>query len=359
MVRARSFASTAVVGAALSLAAACGSGSSGGAGNGNAGGSPCDALFDMLVGNGKCPAQTPLPAAELSRIKPRFEQSCQNALALPGSGLTSDTLSACLSALQMLPCHSNIDSVPACQFIGSLGGGAACVSDAQCQSGSCDYSLGSPADGGFMVPACGTCDPLIPVGGSCVNRSGCAPGSACDAMSGSNGSATCTKITQGAAGASCDDQAARCADGLYCDPSTHTCTATKASGAPCSGSEECTAPLVCGGSSAVGMGTTCQPPGQAGAGCTYDEQCAPGLGCDTSKMQCATVSWAAAGQPCGGTVRCLVGGCPTPTAGSMALCPKVVPDGQPCDATDPTSTCDTFASCMAGKCVLDNSQTCM
>jgi|GEM_PF-2212248 len=356
MVRARSVASTVVASAVLSLAVACGGRSSGNSATGGTGGSACDRLFDLFMGTGTCPAQTPLPADELSRLRPRFEQSCQNALSLPGSGLTSGTLSACVSALQALPCGSTTDNVPACQFTGSLAAGTSCISGEQCQSGSCIYSGSGSPDGGVSTPSCGACSTLAQVGGACGDNQTCAPGSAC--VPGA-GTATCTAITHGAAGASCDDIEALCADGLYCDATTRKCTATKASGAPCSGSNECTPPLVCGGASPVGMGTTCQSAGQAGTGCSFDEQCASGLGCDSSKNQCATVSWASAGQPCGGGVRCLVGSCPPSASGASSVCPKVIPDGQPCKDTDPTTTCDTFSSCVGGTCLLSGSQTCM
>jgi hypothetical protein len=39
--------------------------------------------------------------------------------------------------------------------------------------------------------------------------------------------------------------------------------------------------------------------------------------------------------------------------GVAGTCPSVIADGQPCpDVTDPTTTCDTLASCIGGTCVL-------
>jgi hypothetical protein len=45
----------------------------------------------------------------------------------------------------------------------------------------------------------------------------------------------------------------------------------------------------------------------------------------------------------------------------MGKCPTVIPDGQACNPSDPTTSCDTFAgfaSCHNGTCVLEGSQVC-
>jgi hypothetical protein len=108
---------------------------------------------------------------------------------------------------------------------------------------------------------------------------------------------------------------------------------------------------------------TCQSAGTAGSACHGDGDCAVGLGCVTPVRDgpgtCGTVTF---GDTCNDSksVRCLVGvpslplpdepfGTCDPEAGAAA-CPTVIPDGQPCGA--PSSTCDTFASCIDALCVL-------
>jgi hypothetical protein len=182
-------------------------------------------------------------------------------------------------------------------------------------------------------------------------------------------------------GASCDDLSASCATGLYCSMQTSTCAPLQTAGAPCGegGGDPggCEAPLGCGDPP-----STCSS-GSAGAACVTDQQCAPGLGCvpvgpcasggEVARIgcspsgQCIAVGWPAAGQSCNDAFRCLVGSCgsenglvPIPSQGNdgglvAATCPKVVPDGQPCSAS---STCDTFAECFQGRCILLDAVAC-
>ena len=102
----------------------------------------------------------------------------------------------------------------------------------------------------------------------------------------------------------------------------------------------------------VGESASCAPPSAAGGPCGGRNDCAPDLDCDLTAFACVAVTWAGAGQPCGGTTRCLVGACPAPGSGAPSVCPTVIPDGQPCSPDDATSTCDTLANCVNGACLL-------
>jgi hypothetical protein len=64
-------------------------------------------------------------------------------------------------------------------------------------------------------------------------------------------------------------------------------------------------------------------------------------------------------------VRCLVGTCATTTDDEGAgTCPTVIADGDPCAigidyvSSADTETCDTFAQCSQGVCVLGAPATC-
>jgi hypothetical protein len=89
-----------------------------------------------------------------------------------------------------------------------------------------------------------------------------------------------------------------------------------------------------------------------GATCEQDLTCAAGLGCGLASQTCGPITWASSGQACGDLVRCLVGDC------NDGICPSVIADGHACTVGDPSSTCDTFAQCQGGTCVLQDSQVC-
>ncbi len=104
-----------------------------------------------------------------------------------------------------------------------------------------------------------------------------------------------------------------------------------------------------------------------GGACQYNAECALGLGCVSGT--CAPVSWVSAGQPCGASVYCLVGDCdyggfgpplPGPDGGPpVGNCPTVIPDGQPCtNEPGASSTCDAYAECFEGNCVLTDAVAC-
>jgi hypothetical protein len=326
---------TALVVASLSAlaVASCQSSSSGPAAPAST--TPCGDYYDALD-NSPCSNGPTLPASEVARLRGRFEQICQSGVALPGSGLTDGTLEACASAVESAGCAAG--PVPAaCNITGTLPAGAACNQDFQCQSGGCFQSL-TPGEAGAS-DSCATCLPIAQLGQPCTTV--CPPGATCDH---SMATPTCVQVMLGDAGATCDGQALQCGTGLYCNNSA-TCAVLPAAGQPCTTNGLCAAPAAC-------VGPTCEPPGATGSTCEVDFTCAAGLGCGAASQTCGAVTWASAGQPCGDLVRCLVGDC------NGGICSTVIADGQACTVGDTSSTCDTFAQCQGGTCVLQDSQVC-
>jgi len=310
--------------------------------------SACDDYFQIAF-TGSCSGNVPLPASEVARIQARFDTLCNEALALPGMAITSGGLESCVAAIKAGGCSVADGQQPngPCTFsAGSLASGTSCLTDDQCQSGACTAGNEAP-DGGTVL--CGTCSTPVAVGQSCASGQSCGPSAVCNGPIGTSGP-TCATITFGAVGAACNDSSTECNAGLYCEPSTQKCAAPGDSGTACDTDQACTSPLVCPPAASPGASTTCQSPGAAGAACSEDAGCVVGLGC--TQAGCATVTWASAGQPCSDTVRCLVGGCPSTGTTVGGVCPTVIPDGQACTPSVATATCDTFANCEGGTCVL-------
>jgi hypothetical protein len=317
-----------------------------------------------------------LPPSEATRVEARFVQVCVNDIALPGSGMTTVSVEACASALDVSPCEFPAGQPLACNFHGSMPGGSRCNEGLQCQSGDCQGTAFFSPEGQIGPTTCGTCEPLVGVGQVCGHgnfSAGCASDAVCLLGAGMETAAeptyTCVAITQGDVGATCDDLSALCRTGLYCAAQTGTCSMLADAGAPCGDGAKplgdpggCVAPLAC-----VGTPGACAS-GGVGSPCTYDPDCAPGLGCAqaehctstgsgtfcSSSGTCSAITWAAPGQACdGGGTRCLVSTCGS-GSGLMPLavsedggaptgtCPMIAADGQPCD-----HQCDTLAECFS------------
>jgi hypothetical protein len=336
-----------------------------------------------------------LPASEMARVEARFVQVCLNGMALPGSGMTADSVEACAAALDASACELPDGEPVACNFSGTLPGGAPCNEGFQCQSGGCLGTAFLSPEGQIGPTTCGACAPFVEDGAVCAHAmfsGGCASDEICLIGPGMETAAqptyTCVRVTHGDTGATCDGLAASCKPGLYCAAQTGKCAALGDAGAACGEGASppgnpggCAAPLACVG--LQGM-ATCSL-GGAGAFCLRDVDCAAGLGCIPGPCSptiarigcgasgtCGPVTWAAPGQPCDGySTRCLVGDCGAPRltpprvgpdGGVMMLtCPAVTADGQPCAAQ-----CDTLAECFAtdsdaggtGACVLPDGVVC-
>jgi hypothetical protein len=320
-------------------------GSSGGSGGSSSGGAPagCDDYFTAIYGS--CLGGAALPASEITRLQGRFDTLCVDALALPGDAITSSALSACAAAVKSTGCAVLGQNPGPCALdTGTLTTGSSCVTGGQCQAGICTAGNTS-SDGGQTL--CGTCVAAVGVGQSCTSGQSCGPSATCNGSTG--GGETCVAITYGAAGVACNGSNTQCNPGLYCDPNAQKCAAPGGAGAPCNLDEACTPPLAC---PAVTGPSTCQAPGGAGGPCQDDADCASGFGCGQTSHTCATVTFVTGGQACGDYARCLVGNCPFTSGATGGACPTVIPDGQPCTTNDATSTCDTFANCDGGKCLL-------
>jgi hypothetical protein len=309
--------------------------------------SVCGDVFELAYGPTCDPTR---PASEVARDRSRYLTLCEAELTLPGVGISSAQLESCANALRSSGnclLSGNASTPTECQSLnwGTLASGAACSSGSQCESGNCNTA----SDAGLVgTSQCGSCTAPIALGGVCGADAGagnagfgCAMASACNAIS-----MTCQVITYGDVGATCGTNVAACGDGLYCDPTTELCTTPKPSGSACGMGQECASPLVC-----LAATNTCGSPGGNGASCESAGDCAPGFDCGPMS-QCVAISYAAAGQPCGGAVHCLVGSCAG--NGSSNVCPTIIPDGQSCTvgSTSSATTCDIFANCMNGVCTL-------
>jgi hypothetical protein len=320
----------------------------------------CDHVFDVLYV--QCAQATP-PADEIARQRQRYEQVCERGLALPGIAVTPEQLSACATQVAADGCRIS-GALAACLRPGTLGGDASCVDSLQCQSNSCSKPfLFNPDSGTSTMLACGSCEALIPVGQPCGSsvQGLCAPGAQC--VSGARASGTCVAAGGGEIGEPCGSapigsSTSSCNPGLFCD-SYGMCAVPEDAGAQCFESIQCAYPLSCivADPSRPGASSTCQSPHPAGALCQQDSDCAKGLACDSTTGRCAPLTWTGSGQPCSETAHCLVGNCPTGSAGSK--CPVVIPDGQPCRAQNsPAMTCDAFASCVDGVCSMAHGVAC-
>jgi hypothetical protein len=234
-------------------------------------------------------------------LQERWQTYCVSLTRLPGWKASPSDIESCAAAAATGGCTESLPA--ACQFIltGTLAVGATCQVGAQCQSGGCTPS----SEDGGGASACGTCSTLVPLGGSCsVPNTTCGPNAYCGLSGGA-----------------------------------YVCLSESVDAGP---------PLP-----TVGAGAACDT---ADGGV-----CGAGLTC-TASYTCETTTYAAAGQPCDVFAKmCLVGDCTNAGANKLpdggvqdtpGICPAVIPDGQPCDPTSTTSTCDTFAQCIQGSCQL-------
>jgi hypothetical protein len=345
--------SVAALGSAVGLAVACSGSSSPSSPPATQG--ACDHYFEVVFAT-SCSGPT-LPSGELARQQARWEQQCKAFFELPGITVSPTQLDRCASAIQALGCSPVATPIAACFWTGTLASGAACNEGAQCGSDSCGFSGGSACDGGSCNTNCGVCEPGATTGQPCgVAMPGGKQFIQCespdDACSGGS-SGECTPIVRGADGATCDGNALQCEQGLYCD-ATGKCATVVAQGAACNDqgrSNPCAAGLTCVQTTGTGKGT-CRGLGQSGATCSGDQDCASGFACSATSRTCGTVTWVDAGGTCSDLARCLIGGC------NAGRCPTVLSDGHRCNPSDLTATCDAFATCQNGTCVLADTVAC-
>jgi hypothetical protein len=306
--------------------------------------SACDELASVVVEALRCEyGSTALDSAYASAFASRYRTDCAAELTLPGVSVSLQQLNECIAAYEALDCSSpRTAKTPAsCGPLasGTRANGASCASSAQCQSLNCNFATSYSPDGGAFTPACGSCAATLAVGQPCTTGTEpCASHSYC-----LNG--ICVADNTVGDGGACN-LSSQCTGSLIC-VGAGTCGPIEDVGASCTGTSDCKMGLVCVSgacATALAAGATCSPAASA---------CDVGLVCDPTTLQCTSIGHASAGQPCDGEeVLCVAGSC------QNAICPPVIPDGQPCDENDHSSTCDIFAECQGGVCVLSGSGSC-
>lgn len=329
------------------------------------GGAVCDDYYTALVV--RCAALSSDPDQQ-AILRARFRQVCANQIKLPGSGMTPSRIDACSAALDLQDCQSGAPPPSECTFFGSLALDAPCNENAQCASGGCSANGNN---------GCGTCVRPPTVGDPCNLLVGCSGDAVCLNL-------ICVPVARGGIGAACGPlPAAQCGLGLYCARGNDagTCAALQQeAGAGCGGPSQfsfplpggCKPPLICND-----YPMTCQPPLASGTACNETVECANGLACVpqgpqvTDPWLCEPETWVGSGQPCDdyGSL-CLAGTCTfapmvsqlpsfEPDGGLVVgTCQAVIPDGQPCDLTNPAQTCEMFSNCFQGICEVVDSIVC-
>jgi phospholipase C len=255
---------------------------------------------------------------DLATCVTREKESCTNALASPDNGNNPTHTEACAQAIAGWACHDYLDgtNVPAscAQAKGGVAAGMTCELNGQCQTGFCAITPGS---------ACGACASAPAAGDSCARLTSCGQGLECTGD-------TQVCVVPGELGAGCG-RGAPCGAGLSCvgaNNANHVLGACQAAGAQ--------------------VGAVCDPTLKTAPGCDRNA----GLVCNSQSKQCASVTIAAAGQPCGDvgnqTALCAAAGsCSASGAGQTGTCLAAAADGQPCD-TVAGPGCEPQARCILG-----------
>lgn len=316
---------------------------SGGSGSTTAGNTCSNYASALRDRSARCGTESASPEQEATAIA-QLTALCTNALNAPGNGLPASAIDACANELR-----TTCDPVSGCDALrtatGTLPDGAACGSDAQCQGGECSKPSGS---GG-----CGKCTQRIPIGGACTSGSACAYPSTCA----SKGTSRVCAEPLGEGEVCYDPKApasspADCAVGLRCNPSNNTsspttCAKRGGSGATCQSLIDCQDGLAC-------VGGKCAPRLPNGSACTNTNECAAGA-CVNGK--CTPYQFVAAGAACGNEKRCRRGKCSGLTTG---VCIDPIAIGGSCspETTRGAPSCEGYATCIDGKCQLEDPARC-
>ena len=239
-------------------------------------------------------------------------RDCEGRIPLPRTGDLTAARTACITALG--GADACIDFLRQGEtgpcYIRGTGLADSCQDGTQCASGACERA-GSPSS---PPPACGSCAPDSPAGGTCGFGIGCAEGSGCVNTGGS--SYTCIAFV---------DDGASCAS------------------APCWADDKCS-------------GGTCVPRGDVGDACTANGECLFGEFCGKTDHVChAGVGIAKAGEDCGiyaglGVVycapplRCLPG-----AVAGVGKCGDALKEGDACTVVS-DNPCEGTLRCESGKC---------
>jgi hypothetical protein len=248
----------------------------------------------------------------------RAALACAPALGVVGSTLTASQIDQCAQAIAAESCEQFLDNdqPSACTYTGSLGPGATCGTDSQCQSGYC--RLGLPG-------ACGACATRAQAGQPGVD----------------GGRPAC--LTD-----------ADCVATLVC--AMGTCVAPAPAGVACGLAQPCQRTLAC-------VNGKCAPPVTLGGVCTLPTDCdgAHGAACNTNTHTCVALGMARSGDPCGvinGLLTDCVGGatCSGVNATLQGTCHPPAADNAPCG---PDIGCMAPAACTSGaRCTLPSPTNC-
>lgn len=249
-----------------------------------------------------------------------FLDICRLLLASPGFEGSTPAWDACATEWKDASC----DDPPRCWPHGTLRGGAACGSHAQCLGGYC--STGSvPKD-----LTCGVCEPAVGLGESCGDPKpapGCGSGLWCDATK------HCAKSVSHTLGESCDRAA-----GTFCRKGqcvNGVCTPPAGLGGAC-------AEVGCVAAYGCVNGVCTEPPGEGEACSTHF--CAAHLYCSQSKV-CVRMTQRAHGEACGGPeIECVAG---QYCNGGICTGSGPVPRGGACVTTN---DCKLPFACTGGTC---------
>lgn len=276
---------------------------------------------------------------EIGGLRTRYVASCVAELGLAGTTRTAADVETCASALEARACGTEPAFLPECALKpGTLGVGASCNVDAQCQEGVCLVDASGTS--------CGRCVAPLADGDSCSQGSSfCRPGSACLGSIDAPVPTTCKRLSYADAGG-------ECGGGTYCRPG-YVCG--KAPGAPAkcipryAPGERCADEACREDSFCDRVAGKCTSRGKDGEACDSQRPCAEGLGCDRTQHKCAPLTFVGAGESCGGSVACAQGVCGQGTG--EPTCPQVVEDGDGCSEGG-HMTCRAPAICLGGTCAM-------
>jgi hypothetical protein len=325
--------------------------------NNSSGGSCAGYVAAVQENRARCDKSTTSPEQNATATA-RLSTLCANALNAPGNGIQSGAIDACAAALK-----GTCDTPEACESlsnaVGTLPDGSPCGTESQCASGECKKA-GSTS-------GCGTCAPLIPIGGACSsNTGGCVKGAACMTKDAATG-ATCVATPRLAEGEVCYDPSkpssvrSSCATGLACKTAGSSatqpakCSKRAAAGEACGQSGDCSSELRC-------VTGKCAPLVEDGGACASTSDCKTGA-CSKATKKCIPYEFGATGAACNGDEkRCARGSCSiTATDGNEGTCVDPIPDGAACTEGESSSKgprCDTYADCINGTCQLFDPATC-
>jgi hypothetical protein len=205
----------------------------------------CNATFEGTVAaGGQCAMNEECKSRDCD--VPSCPDACCQGTCVGDSPVRSQVGGPCESTSQCIDSYCDFQTTTCAAFRPA---GAACTTDTQCQVGGCVNSICTTLPGPGEVCStlqdaanCGdlgyvcsttsmTCVAYGLTGDPCMTSRDCSPLYVCGPA------ATC--ILRPRLGEACDPQSEGCIDRSYCEPATSTCTAPKADGAACTGSQEC------------------------------------------------------------------------------------------------------------------------